>query len=844
MANYDLDTLSSEVVSRDYYGLTTTDPTDVFEFDISNTRSINLSLHNISSGDDADLRLYEDSNGNGVLDSSDQLVASSLNASNANDSIDYLASAGTYFAEVSRYDYGSSGSVSYNLDLSATYNIGGLSSQISSQDSYYLSSSDPTDVFEFSIANSRNISLYLHDISAGDDADLYLYEDSNGNGIFDSDDQQVASSLNGSNTSDSVDYQASAGTYFAEVSRYDYGSSGSVSYNLDLSATYGIGELSSQIVSQDNYSLTTSDPTDVFEFNIANNRNISLHLHDISAGDDADLYLYEDSNGNGIFDSDDQQVASSTNGSNTNDSIDYQASAGTYFAEVSRYDYGSSDSVSYNLDLSATYDVGTLSTVPVNRDNYGLSESDPTDVFEFEISSNQEIDLSLHNISAGDDADLYLYEDSNGNGIFDSDDQQVASSMNGSNADDTINYQASTGIYFAEVSRYDPGSSGSVSYDLELSVGAVTPPTTPTPPTNNVPVTYQSFDASQVFSLNSNAGANHTIYLDFDGHTMTDTLWNQRYANGTSITNSAYDTDGDASSFSIDEREAIWEMWQRVAEDFMPFDVNVTTSLSSTDQLINTGGSDTQWGARIVIGGNSSWSGDNVAGFAFLGTFGDSVDTPGFSFSEGRSTLAIAETITHEAGHMLGLEHDGTTAGEEYYSGHNTGFVDWAPIMGGGNAHDFTQWSQGEYNNANNREDDLDIITGNGFGYRADDYGDSLTNAAALSVNGGMAEGYGIIETNTDVDWFSFTSSTGNIDLDINPFDLGPNLDIMAELRDSVGQVISTFDTLGSLATNVTANLNPGQYFLTVTGTGEGNPVTGYSDYGSLGQYSIDGTIA
>lgn len=720
----------------------------------------------------------------------------------------------------------------------ANYDLNTLLSGIISKDAYSVTPFDSTDVFEFDITNNRSINLSLHNISSGDDADLRLYQDSNSNGIFDAGDQLVASSLNAGNANDTIDYQASTGTYFAQVSRYSYGSNGNVFYNLDLSATYDVGSLSSQIISRDNYTLSASDPTDVFEFNISNNRNISLYLHNISAGDDADLYLYQDSNGNGIFDSNDRQIDSALNGSNNNDSIDYQANAGTYFAEVSRYSYGSNGHVSYSLDLSATYDVGTLSTTPISRDGYGLSASDPTDIFEFDLTSAQAINLSLNNISSGDDADLYLYADTNGNGIFDTDDQQIASSINGGNNDDTISYQGNAGTYFAEVSRYGAGSSGSVSYDLDLSVG--------TAPPSVIPSTYQPFDASQVFALNSNADANHTVYLDFNGHTTTGTRWNREENNGADIITQAYDTDGNATTFSNTELEEIWEIWRRVSEDFMPFEVNVTTALPSLDQLSNTSASDTQWGIRTVIGGDGAWLGGG-GGVAYVSSFNNSIDTPTFVFSENlnNSASSVAEAVSHEVGHTLGLTHDGTTLGVEYYAGHGSGPTGWAPIMGVGYYQALTQWSRGEYVNAENREDDLDIITGNnGFGYRADDYGDSLTNASTLSVNNGAAETYGIIETNTDTDWFSFSSSTGNINLDVNPFEVGANLDILAELRDAAGQVIQSVNALGSLAANVTANLNPGNYFLTVTGTGEGDLVSGYSDYGSIGQYSVTGSVA
>ncbi|NEP54369.1 MAG: hypothetical protein F6K65_38500 [Moorea sp. SIO3C2] len=388
-------------------------------------------------------------------------------------------------------------------------------------------------------------------------------------------------------------------------------------------------------------------------------------------------------------------------------------------------------------------------------------------------------------------------------------DQKVASSLQSGNANDVINYNATSGTYFAHVRRYARGSNGILSYDLELS-GSTTTTGTETTPTSK-PNTYQPFNPDEVFSLNSNPGADHIIYLDFDGHTTTGTKWNDN--DGNPIITPAYDTDGNTSNFSTAEKETIWHIWQRVAEDFIPFDVNVTTAQPSDDQLKKTGFSDAQWGIRVVIGGDGSWYQEGTGGVAYSNSFNDNIDTPAFVFSENRrqgDEESVAEAISHEAGHSLGLQHDGNIS-NEYYNGHSNGSLEtgWAPIMGEGSGRNLSQWSQGEYTGATNQEDDLDIITRkNGFGYRQDDYSNSQIGAAALSFNDGQVETYGIIEKNNDIDWFTFNSTTGNIDLDIQPFERGPNLDILASLYNASGQLISTSNPIGSLSANFNVDLN------------------------------------
>lgn len=487
----------------------------------------------------------------------------------------------------------------------------------------------------------------------------------------------------------------------------------------------------------------------------------------------------------------------------------------------------------------ASYDLGNLSDNILDIDRYTVTSLSPTDVFEFDLTSNSNINLYLHNISAGDDVDLRLFEDSNNNGILDVNDRQVASSIQSGNAADSIDYAATVGTYFAQVERYDAGSNGEAYYDLDLFAPASQPPTPP----STVPTTYQPFDADNVFALNSNPGASQTIYLDFNGHTTTGTRWNSEFS--PNIVTAAYDTDGDTSTFSLNEFRDIWQIWQRVSEDFSPFNVNVTTALPTADQLSYNGSGDLAWGVRTVIGGNGAWLGEQVGGVAYLDSFNDGIDTPAFVFEDNLGTVqSVAEATSHEVGHALGLEHDGTSR-EEYYGGHSNGSTSWGSIMGSSYERELTQWSQGEYTDASNQESDLDIITGrNGFDYRADDYGDGLTNAGALTFNGRSSETYGIIETNTDVDWFAFESTTGRIALDINPFEQGPNLNILAQLRDAAGQIVQTFDPVGSLGAQIQGTVDPGQYYLGVTGTGEGDLATGFSGYGSIGQYSIAGTVA
>ncbi|MEH1839070.1 MAG: VCBS repeat-containing protein [Nostoc sp.] len=357
-------------------------------------------------------------------------------------------------------------------------------------------------------------------------------------------------------------------------------------------------------------------------------------------------------------------------------------------------------------------------------------------------------------------------------------------------------------------------------------------------------------DLSKTFFLNSLLGANQTIYLDFDGNITSGTSWNtsKRPAN---IITPAFDLDGDTAFFSSAELERIQYIWQRVAEDFSPFNVNVTTQApADINDLIKSGSDDTRWGVRVAIGGSSyDWYGEGLGGVAKVGSFNWNSDTPAFVFAKNMingDEKDTADGISHEVGHTLGLDHDGRiTPAEEYYEGHGSGETGWAPIMGTAYYQELTQWSKGEYASANNTEDDLQIITTqNGFTYRADDCGDTIATAKLLTISSTSITDSGIIERNTDVDFYSFVTDTGLISLIVNPSSRGPNLDILAELYNSAGTLIASSNPTDLLSASITTNVVAGNYYLKIDGIGKEDPLsTGYTDYGSLGQYSISGTL-
>lgn len=356
----------------------------------------------------------------------------------------------------------------------------------------------------------------------------------------------------------------------------------------------------------------------------------------------------------------------------------------------------------------------------------------------------------------------------------------------------------------------------------------------------------------QTFLLHSRPGAKRVIYLDFDGALVVNSAWNN--TNGLStIDAKAYDLDGSPTTFSSAELERIQYIWQRVAEDYAPFDVDVTTEEPPPEAIARSGSSDLAFGTRVVIA--RDWtkltaSPCNCGGFAYVGAFDDTTDAykPAWVFFDNLGNgneKYVAEAISHEAGHNLGLSHDGNSS-TGYYSGHGTGATGWAPIMGVGYYRELTQWSMGEYPNANQTQDDLQRIQAYGAPLRPDDHADAdATLLDAIEASGVKhVSGSGVIGSRNDVDVFSFYSGAGTISLDVVPGLRGANLDISAALYDAQGNLLALSNPVDALTASITrSGLASGTYYLAIDGVGKGDLVSGYSDYASLGQYFITGSV-
>jgi len=350
--------------------------------------------------------------------------------------------------------------------------------------------------------------------------------------------------------------------------------------------------------------------------------------------------------------------------------------------------------------------------------------------------------------------------------------------------------------------------------NIMLAAGTVSTVTTSTDSNTTISNIVVTVFSSKPTSINQS-------YLEFRGLTVQDPVWN----GGKPIV-------ATAPNYTVAQ---ITDVYNVVAARYAAFDVNVTTNFD----LYNKAKPNTR--TRVIFTTNDSWF-LNCGGVAYISSFklaGLGWYTPNvpcwvFTRTFGTSTKNVGEVAAHEAGHTLGLFHDGTSTSTYYYGQGN-----WGPIMGCAYGKTVVQFSKGEYTGANVKQDDITTV-------RSTLAMGSLVVAPVtqLNLNAGTFNNIGnIIAESLDIKTYTLPIvSPGTLTITAAPA-LYSAVDLTLQLLKN-GSLVATADPVNVQAATLKASVTGGTYTIRVVPSGNSDTKTVvYSSYGSIGVFTLTGSL-
>jgi hypothetical protein len=311
------------------------------------------------------------------------------------------------------------------------------------------------------------------------------------------------------------------------------------------------------------------------------------------------------------------------------------------------------------------------------------------------------------------------------------------------------------------------------------------------------------FLSAQTPRLSSCPAAKATVFLDFAGCRVNGTSWN-------------WNGPIEAQPANLSSN-VITEIYNRIAEDYRPFNLNITTNpaVYYKAPLLRR--------IRIIFTATSSWYG-NAGGVSFTGSFSWGDDTPAWVFTEllGKNPKYIAACASHEIGHTLGLQHqslyDNNCHKITECDGGMPGQAGWAPIMGVGLYQPCTIWEKGPSSTScQSIQDDIAIIASQ-VGFRPDDYSNDYTKAETLNIYAGQFSIKGLINRHEDRDAFRIDLPVpGELQLHSVPVDWIENSPtqpfVQLILLNAGGESIGHFDPVTLCFDGLHRLLDAGTYY-------------------------------
>jgi hypothetical protein len=332
--------------------------------------------------------------------------------------------------------------------------------------------------------------------------------------------------------------------------------------------------------------------------------------------------------------------------------------------------------------------------------------------------------------------------------------------------------------------------------------------------------------------------AEKKMFLDFDGDIHRNWgSWADLFGTSTNGPIPPYDVDGDTSCFSQHELENMRSIYEIVKEKFSPFQIDITT----VDPLSLEDGR----AGKVVIGGDGAWYGRG-GGVAYGSGFYGPGENVGYVWHSPHNTRYVGEAVAHEAGHMLGLKHQSLYDGETLVNEYRREL-----IMGRGDANTpGGRWAigtstgidsfDGSIDRDSSPQDDIAKLQSEGLALRPDEVGNSIATATPLELTEFGFEADGLLERETDVDFFSINSiaSGTRLTIRVRANEWAPMLDPRLEVYTVDGTLVGSSETAGVYDETVVIESSiASSYFIAIRSAA--NPEYAYS----LGQYSVDVAI-
>jgi Ca2+-binding RTX toxin-like protein len=369
-----LGTLSGIRQFKEFVG--SVDPIDYYKFSLTGTNDIKLILSGVQD-DYLNVRICQDRNGNGLIDTGEVLFSAEANSSiEINESL----GAGNYFLQVNGQGYSKPAinvNSTYGLMMSATSSATSFptdpgNSLVTANDlgtlngiqsfKEFVGSFDPIDYYKFSLTSTNDVKLTLSGVQ-DDYLNVRICQDRNGNGSIDTGEVLFSAEAN---SSTEIFESLGAGTYFVQINAQGYSKSAinvnsayslAVATNVNppsipidpgniLSTAYNIGELLG--IQQFHEFVGSSDIVDYYKFSLANASEVKLGLSAIT-DDYLNARICRDSNNNGVIDAGEVLFSREAN-----TSVEFNAalSAGNYFVQIKAQGYSKSA-----INVNSAYDI-------------------------------------------------------------------------------------------------------------------------------------------------------------------------------------------------------------------------------------------------------------------------------------------------------------------------------------------------------------------------------------------------------------------------------------------------------------------------------------------------------